>query len=267
MTPTLTGKALITGASSGIGAVYAERLARRGHDLILVARDEARLRALASQLKIDTGLSVEVLRADLTDPADLARVGETIGRDDGIDILINNAGMALNNTLIDEDEANVARLIALNITAATMLSGAAARAFANRSRGAIVSIASVLALVPENFDGVYSGSKAYLLNLSQWLAATLKDQGVYVQVVLPGATRTELWERSGKDLDAFPPEMVMQVDDLVDAALVGFDRRETVTIPPIADVAQWEAMSAARMAMAPNLSKRAVASRYLHAAA
>ncbi|WP_419808184.1 SDR family NAD(P)-dependent oxidoreductase [Sphingomonas sp.] len=143
-----------------------------------------------------------------------------------------------------------------------MLAGAAARAFAGRGRGAIVTIGSVLALLPEQFDGVYSGSKAYVLNLSLSLAARLKDKGVYVQAVLPGATRTEIWARSGKDIDAFPQEMVMSVDDLVDAALIGFDRREAVTIPPLADVAQWEAMTAARLAMAPNLSRRDVAMRY-----
>lgn len=262
MTDTIMGKALVTGASSGIGAVYADRLAQRGHDLILVARDADRLHALAARLAGETGRSIEVLRADLTDPADLTAVGRTIATDASIDLVINNAGMSLNGSLLDEDSANVARLIALNITAATMLAGAAASAFAARGRGAIVTIASVLALLPEQFDGVYSGSKAYVLNLSLSLAATLKDKGVYVQAVLPGATRTEIWARSGKDIDAFPAEMVMEVDDLVDAALVGFDRRETVTIPPLDDVAQWEAMTAARLAMAPNLSRRDIAMRY-----
>lgn len=262
MTDTITGKALITGASSGIGAVYADRLARRGHDLILVARDAGRLHALAAQLTSETGRSIEVLRSDLTNPAELAAVGKAIASDPTIDMLVNNAGMSLNGSLLDEDDANVARMIALNITAATMLAGTAAKAFAGRGRGAIVNISSVLAMLPEQFDGVYSGSKAYVLNLSLSLAATLKDKGVYVQAVLPGATRTEIWARSGKDIDAFPAEMVMEVDDLVDAALFGFDRRETVTIPPLDDVAQWQAMTAARLAMAPNLSRRDIAMRY-----
>lgn len=267
MTNILTGTALITGASSGIGALYADRLARRGHDLILVARDDARLQALSERLAGETGRSVEVFRADLTDPAELAAVSARIADDATIDLLINNAGMTLNGTLLDEDEANVARLIALNITATTLLAGAAARAFAGRGRGGIVTIASVQALVPERFDGVYSGSKAYGLNLSLSLAAALKDKGVYVQAVLPGATRTEIWARSGKDIDAFPPERVMSVEDLVDAALIGFDRRETVTIPPLPDVGQWEAMTAARLAMLPNLSWRDVAMRYRTSAA
>ena len=239
MTNNITGKAMVTGASSGIGAGYADRLARRGHDLILVARDDARLHALARRLIDETGRSVDVLRADLTDPADLAVVGARMASDPTIDLLVNNAGMSLNGTLLDEDEANVTRLIALNITAVTLLAGAAARAFSARKRGGIVMIASVLALMPESFDGVYSGSKAYVLNLGLSLAAALKDKGVYVQAVLPGATRTEIWARSGKDVDSFPPEMVMTVDDLVDAALVGFDRRETVTIPALAEMGEW----------------------------
>lgn len=262
MSNELTGKVLITGASSGIGTVYADRLAKRGHDLVLVARDEKRLRELADRLQGETERRIEVLRADLTDPTDVATVSAKLASDETIDILVNNAGMSLNGSLLDEDEANVARLIALNIGATTTLAGAAGRAFAGRGRGAIVNMASVLALLPEQFEGVYSGSKAYLLNLSLSLAATLGKKGVYVQAVLPGATRTEIWARSGKDIDAFPAEMVMSVDDLVDAALVGFDKREGVTIPPLPDFGQFDIMTAARLAMAPNLSRRDVAERY-----
>jgi len=189
----LPGKALITGASSGIGAVYADRLAKRGHDLILVARDERRVQGLADKLHSETERNIGVLRADLTDPTDVAIVGTKFASDEKIDIVLNNAGMSLYGTLLDEDKANVARLIAPNIGATTTLAGAAGRAFASRSRGAIVNIASVLALIPEQFDGVYSGSKAYLLNLSLSLAANLQRKGVYVQAVLPGATRTEIW--------------------------------------------------------------------------
>ena len=122
-------------------------------------------------------------------------------------------------------------------------------------------IASVLALIPEQFDGVYSGSKSYLLNLSLSLATALAPQKIAVQAVLPGATRTEIWARSGKDVDAMPAEWVMSAEDLVDAALRGLDRGELVTIPALADVGQWEAMQAARLAMAPNLSQRDLSRR------
>ena len=262
MTDHILPKALVTGASSGIGAVYADRLARRGHDLVLVARDKARMDSLADTLRADTGRTIEVIRADLTDAADLAVVADKIEHDAAIGLLINNAGMSLHGNLATEDPANVARLIALNITAPTMLAGAAARAFPGRGGGAIVMIASVLALIPEQFDGVYSGSKSYLLNLTQSLATALAAQKIAVQAVLPGATRTEIWARSGKDVDAMPAEWVMSAEDLVDAALLGLDRGELVTIPALADVGQWEAMQAARLAMAPNLSRRDLATRY-----
>ncbi len=256
------GTAVVTGASSGIGAVYAERLADRGHDLIIAARDEDRLNSLARRVTDRTGRKVDVLRSDLTKDEDLARLEARFASDASITLLVNNAGMSLNGGLLDNGPAALERLIALNVTAPTRLARAAGRAFVSRGAGAIINIASVLALAPEAFDGVYSGSKAFLLNLSLSLSHQLKDSGVRIQAVLPGATRTEIWERSGKDVDAFPAEMVMAVDDLVDAALTGFDRGETVTIPPLADEGAWNALNDARLFMAPYLSMRDVAPRY-----
>jgi short-subunit dehydrogenase len=262
MSSNAKGKALITGASTGIGAVYADRLAKRGYDLILVARDAARMETLAVRLRAETGRSIQVLRADLTADADIAAVEQELASDDAITLLVNNAGMSLNGSILENGPAELTRIITLNVTAPTRLASAAAKAFVARGAGSIVNIASVLALAPEMFDGVYSGTKAFVLNLSQAMSSQLADKGIYTQAVLPGATRTEIWERSGKDIDAFPAEMVMGVDDLVDAALVGFDRREAVTIPPLADEGQWEKLQAARQAMGPNLSKRDVADRY-----
>jgi short-subunit dehydrogenase len=262
MTGNLKGAALVTGASTGIGAVYADRLAHRGHDLILVARDGARMEAIAGRLRAETGRAVEVIPADLTRPADLAKIEARLASDPAITVLVNNAGVSLEGGLLDNGSAALANLVAINITAPTVLAAAAAKAFVRRKAGAIINIASVLALAPEALDGVYSGSKAYLLNLSLKLALDVKDAGVRVQAVLPGATRTEIWERSGKDVDALLPGMVMDVDDLVDAALVGFDKGEGVTIPPLADEGLWIAYNQARLALAPNLSRKAVAERY-----
>ena len=262
-----SGTALITGASSGIGAVYADRLAHRGYDLILVARDAERMEALAARLRAQTGRVAEVLPADLATPAGLDPVQERLARDPAITMLVNNAGISLNGGLLDNEPAALQRLIAVNITAPTLLAAAAGRAFAARQAGTIINIASVLAVAPELLDGVYSGSKAYILNLTIDLAARLKPAGVHVQAVLPGATRTEIWARSGKDPDALMPGMVMETGDLVDAALVGLDRGETVTIPPLADEAQWTAYDHARLALAPNLSRRTVAARYRRAEA
>lgn len=267
MTTIHNGTALITGASAGIGAEYAEQLARRGHDLILVARDAARLEANAGRLRAATGRSVEVLAADLTDRAALDRVVQRVESDPSLTLLVNNAGIALGGTFLDADAASIERLIALNVTAPTLLAAAAARAFKARGTGAIVNIASVLALAPENFESSYGGSKAFVLAFTQSLAAQLKESSVAVQAVLPGLTRTEILDRAGRSFDEFPAEHVMEVEDLVAAGLAGLDRGETVTIPPLPDVADWDRFEAARLALAPNLSHREPGARYREAIA
>ena len=257
-----TGTALITGASTGLGAVYADRLAKRGYDLILVARGAAQMEALAAKLRADHGIVVDVIAADLTKSDDVTRIEQRLIDDAAITLFVNNSGMSLNGGTLENSSAEIQTIIALNITAAARLAIAAGKAFAARGAGAMVNIASVLALAPETFEGVYSGSKAFLLNLSLSLANSVRDRGVLVQAVLPGATRTEIWERSGKDIDAFPAEMVMDAGDLVDAALLGLDRGEEVTIPPLADEGQWDAYHVARLAMGPGLSRREVGARY-----
>jgi short-subunit dehydrogenase len=256
------GTALITGASTGIGAIYADRLAHRGYDLVLVARDVARLDALATRLRGEAGVRVDVLPADLSDRAQVAKVEARIAADETLTLLVNNAGISLEGTLIDTPVATIEQLIAINVTAPTLLAGAAVRAFTPRDKGGIINLSSVLALAPEMFDGTYSATKAFLLNLTQGLAKEVGDKGIRVQAVLPGATRTEIWARSGKDVDAFPAEWVMDAGDLVDAALLGFDRGETVTIPPLADEGKWQVMQEARLGMASELSRRDVAPRY-----
>jgi len=257
-----TGTALITGASSGLGAVYADRLAKRGHDLILVARSSAKMEKQAAKLRAENNITVEVIAADLTNSDDVARIEQRLADDASISLFFNNAGMSLNGGTLENGGTEIETIVALNVTAAARLAIAASKAFGARGRGAIVNISSVLALAPEAYEGVYSGSKAFLLNLSHALAMEGRNKGFHVQAVLPGATRTEIWERSGKDVDAFPADMVMSADDLVDAALLGLERGEEVTIPPLADEGQWKAYHAARLAMGPNLSKRDVAARY-----
>lgn len=262
MSTSLQGTALITGASSGIGAVYADRLARRGHDVILTARDRERLDALAIRLNADTGRSVEVIAADLSDTADLARVEAVLRRDSRITVLINNAGIAMSGDLASADPDRLERMIRLNVLAPSRLALAAIPGFVARGRGTLINISSVLALAPERFNGSYSGTKAYLLNLTLRLQQEVAAKGVRVQVVLPGATRTAIWEKAGVDIASLPPGIVMDVDDMVDAALSGLDRGETVTIPSLPDMAQWEAYEAARHTMIPNLSLSSPAARY-----
>jgi short-subunit dehydrogenase len=253
------GTALITGASSGIGAIYADRLAQRGYDLVLVARDEARLNALAARRNAETRVSVEVLRADLTRVDDLAKVEARLGNGD-ITLLVNNAGMAAPGGFSDADPAILDTLLQLNIVAVTRLASAAVKAFLPQGRGAIVNISSVLGLAPEISFGAYGATKSYVLTLSQSLQVEVGPKGIYVQAVLPAATRTEIWQRSGRDITQI--QGVMDADELVDAALVGFDRRETITIPPLPDATQWDAFNAARVAMMPNFRQEHAAARY-----
>lgn len=261
------GTAVVTGASSGIGAVYADRLARRGYDLVLVARDAARLTVLADRLARETGVRTEVLQADLTNPADRARVEQRLQSDASITLLLNNAGMAVSGTFLESDIDAVERMIALNVVAPTRLAAAVAKGFAARKAGTLINIASVLALVPEMFSGTYSGTKAYVLNLSKSLQAELGPHGVRVQAVLPGATRTEIWDRAGTPISHLPQDMLMDVDTMVDAALAGLDQGEAVTIPSLEAVHEWNALEDARRALGPFLSLRDPARRYQTAVA
>ena len=250
---------LITGASSGIGAVYADRFARRGHDLVLVARDVARLEALAERLQRETSVAVDVLKADLTDAAELAEVEARLRNDVRIGVLVNNAG-APSGSFLDIGPDAAAKVVALNVTAVTRLAAAVAPRLVQAGEGAIINIGSVVALVPEFGATVYGATKAFVLFLSQGLALELAPKGVYVQAVLPSTTRTEIWERAGRDVDAMGA--VMEPEALVDAALVGFDRREAVTIPPLPDAGQWEAFEDARKAMLPGFLQADPAERY-----
>jgi short-subunit dehydrogenase len=256
------GTALITGASSGIGELYAERLADRGYDLILAARRVDRLEAVAARIAGRTGRNVEVLRADLADRKDVATVERRLAGDASISMLVNNAGISLAASILEEGEAQIEKLIAVNVTAPTLLAATAAKAFVARDKGGIINIASVLALAPELMDGLYSGTKAHMINMTLGLAAKLKGTNVRTQVVLPGATRTDIWTNSGKDVDAILPGKVMETADMVDAALLGYDRGEVVTIPALQDEDQYKAYHFARLAMASYLSSKEVAPRY-----
>lgn len=255
---------LITGASTGIGAVYADRFARRGHDLVLVARDADRMQALAARLRRETGVAIDVVPADLTSPDDLAKVEARLRDDARIGILVNNAGAAAPGSFEEQTPDETGRLIALNTTALTRLTSAVTPRFVRAGEGAIINIASVVALAPELGLTVYGATKAFVLFLTQGLNLELGPKGVYVQAVLPAATRTEIWERSGRDVNSLSG--VMEVDELVDAALVGFDRRETITIPPLPDAGQWTAFDAARQSMLPNFVNAHAAPRYRSAA-
>ena len=261
MSTTTKGTALITGASSGIGAVYADRLARRGYDLILVARYQDRLAALARRLTAETGRAVEMIAADLNDKADLGRIEAVLKADATITLLVNNAGVGGAGPLLGSDVDKMDDMIQLNVRALTRLTYAAAPGFVARGAGSFINIASIVAISPETLNGVYGGTKAFVLAFSQSLQHELADKGVRVQAVLPGATATEFWDVAGLPVHNLPQSIVMTAEDMVDASLAGFDLGEVVTIPSLPDQAEWDAYEAARRAMSTRLSSAAPAAR------
>jgi short-subunit dehydrogenase len=260
------GIALVTGASRGIGAVYADRLAKRGYDLILVARDEVRLKQLRERLIRDSGRRVTLLVADLSDKADLAKVESMLRDDPQITLLVNNAGIAAVTPLLKSDVGQMEQMIDVNVTALTRLTYAAAPAFVARGAGTIINIASVVGISPETLNGVYGATKAYVIALSHSLQHELADKGIRIQAVLPGATATELWERAGLPYQNLPPSIVMRPDDMVDAALAGLDQGEVVTIPGLQDAQEWERFDAERRALSTRLGSSTAARRYRSAA-
>lgn len=254
------GTFLITGASDGIGAVYADRLARRGHDLILVARRADKLVALAQKLEAETGVTVETLSADLSTPDGLASVEARLRSDEAIIGLVNNAGIAGETSLVDADAAYLTGMINLNILAVTRLTAAIAPRLTALGGGTIINMTSVTALMPDGFTAVYPASKAFVLAFTEALQVELGAKGVRVQAVLPGITRTAIWE--AEQLANIPAEMVMEVGDMADAAFAGLDLGETITIPSLPDIADLDAYLAARAALRPNLSRARPAARY-----
>lgn len=262
MTQTHHGTALITGASSGIGAVYADRLARRGYDLILVARNRERLISLANRITTETRRNVEIMDADLSDEDGLAVVEAKLRQDATITLLVNNAGVGTHTPLLGSNVDATSRMIDLNVSALTRLTYAAVPGLVSRGKGAVINISSIVAIAPEILNGVYGGSKAFVLAFSQSLHHELADKGVQVQAVLPGATATEFWQTGGLPLENLDKAIVMSADDMVDAALTGFERRELVTIPSLNAVEKWEAYEAARGAMSTLLSSNIPAPRY-----
>ncbi|MGO4579759.1 SDR family NAD(P)-dependent oxidoreductase [Cupriavidus sp. 2TAF22] len=259
---TQPGTALITGASSGIGAIYADRLARRGYDLVLVARNRERLETLAQRLTDETGRSVEIVTADLGAEADVHRIETLLRTDASITTLVNNAGVGAVAPLLASDVDKMQSMIELNVVALTRLTYAAVPGMVERGTGTIINIASVVAISPELLNGVYGASKAFVLALTRSLKHELADKGVRVQAVLPGATRTEFWDVAGQPADNLPQDWVMSADDMVDAALAGLDQGEVFTVPSLPDVADWNAYESARTALFPNLSRSAPAARF-----
>lgn len=238
--------AVVTGASSGIGAVYAERLAARGFDLVLVARRAERLQALSAKVSQAHGVKVEVVDADLTNEVGLVRVEDVLATNPRVAMLVNSAGNGKLGSAVDMSAKDTASTIALNVTALTRLTRAALPAFLSRNSGAIINISSVMALHSLAITSLYSGTKGFVLNFSRGLQEELAGTGVRVQVVLPAGVATEFYDQAGIPLSAFDPAAVMTTENMVDAALAGFDQGEAVTLPSVHDSSLWDTYDAAR---------------------
>ena len=262
MTQANKGTAVITGASTGMGAVYADRLARQGYDLVLIARDEERLARVASLVRAATERRVEVLVADLADPGALRRVEALLRVRADITLLVNNAGVGSVAPLLEADVEAMDRMIALNVTALTRLTYAVAPGMAARGAGTIVNVSSIVAIATEMMNGVYGASKSYVLAFTQGLQHEFGARGLRVQAVLPGVTATGFWDALGHPLERLPAGVIMSVDDLVDAALAGLAQGEPVTIPGLHEGGKWTAFDAARRDLAGKFGNAAPAARY-----
>ena len=254
--------ALVTGASSGIGAVYARRLAARGFNLVLVARRGDRLADLARELTDEHGVTVRVLSADLTQDADLTAI-ERVLRDDRIDLLVNNAGMGPMADTAAMTDADALATLTLNVTALMRLTRAALPGMRARKSGAIVNIGSVMAFHALPQSSLYSATKAFVLTYSRGVQQEVKDDGVLVQAVLPAGTITDFYETAGVSIANFDASVFMTAEQLVDAALAGMDRKEEVTLPSVHDLALWTDYDAARARLFGGTQNGSPAPRYL----
>jgi uncharacterized protein len=259
------GTAVITGASGGIGRIYADRLAARGHDLLLVARRADRLAIAASEIRAAHGVEVETLAADLALSADLGKVARAIAADPSVTMLVNNAGTATMAAVASTTLAQAMAMIDVNVSAVAALTLAVLPGFKARNAGTIVNVGSVLgfATVP-GVSNIYSGTKGFVLHFTRALQDELAGTGIRVQLLLPAATATDIWDVGGIPLSQIDPARVMRPEQLVDAALAGLDQGEAVTMPSVqdGDAALLDAFDKARVALFASTQTGKPASRY-----
>jgi short-subunit dehydrogenase len=224
-------RALITGASSGIGEAFAERLARDGWDLTVVARSLDALEALAKDLRESRGVEVEIVDADLTDAAALRRVEARISEEPVFDLVVNNAGFGTTGAFAESDVDEEESEILLNVVALVRLSRAALGGMVARGRGGIINVSSLAGLGPNPFLATYAATKAFVNSFTEALHEELRGTGVRVQVLCPGFTRTRFQERAGVDPGTIPSILWMDAAPVVDASLAALESDELVCVP------------------------------------
>ncbi len=240
-TPDGKRRAVVTGASSGIGAAFAERLAREQYDLGIVARRADRLEALAQRLREQEKVNVQVVVADLSQPADLHYVERLIADDPALDLLVNNAGFSASMPFVTLDPDRAEEMIRVQVIAVTRLTRAALPGMIARGHGAIVNVSSRLAFTtsmpspPLNKRAVYAATKAYVNTFTEILHDELKGTGVQVQALCPGIVWTEFYERQGMKPGMFPPAMLQKAEEVVQASLAGLERGEVICVPALDD--------------------------------
>lgn len=257
------GTAVVTGASSGLGVVYAERLAKRGYDLKLVARRGHRLEVLATKLRDQFGVQVTNIVADLGSQKDLESVANELTKDTGITMLINNAGTSTLNEFIATPAEKQQAMIDVNIVALTVLSNAVLPGFKSRNKGILINIASVLGYHTLPISALYSGTKAFVVHFTNGLQQEYKDTNVTIQLVLPASTATEIWEVGGVPISALDPQTVMTIEDCVNASLAGLDLKEPATWPSLEDNTLYQAYEDARLKLFSATQTGKPASRYI----
>ena len=217
--------ALVTGPTAGIGHEFAVQLARRGYDLVLVARSEGRLKEVADELA-QYGATSEVLVADLTRREDMQRVEARIKQ--GVDLLVNNAGFGHKHPFLENSVDDEVAMLDVLVTAVLRLSHAALSTMVERGEGGVINVSSIAGELPR---GTYSAAKAYVTRFSEWADLTYRDRGVRTMALLPGFTKTEFHERMDVSRDSAPAWMWLEAADLVREALDDYDKGKTISIP------------------------------------
>ncbi|UPG92726.1 SDR family NAD(P)-dependent oxidoreductase [Luteibacter aegosomatissinici] len=258
--------ALITGASSGIGEAYAERLAESGYNLVIVARRTDRLNAVAERLAGSFGVEVEVIAADLARTEDVRRIAARLEAGPRIEIFINNAGYAFRGKVTAFDADLLDKMLAVNVQAMTRLARSAMGQMVQAGSGIIINVSSATAFLLRPGNAGYGASKSYVMAFSRHMQLEAAGTGVYVQLLVPGIIATDFHQIAGADLARYPADRIMSAADLVTASLSAVDLREDVCIPSLPDAEAWSRFLAAEGAIAADVSHDKIASRYLVAA-